>query len=42
MRDRISLETLSVSLPFGIDSMSWQVGLEQYAQALATITDMKE
>ncbi|MCC5623235.1 hypothetical protein [Nostoc sp. CHAB 5715] len=29
MRDRVSLETVSVSLPFGIGSMVWKVDTTQ-------------
>ncbi|WP_334821993.1 hypothetical protein [Nostoc sp.] len=39
MRDRVSLETVSVSLPFGIGSMSWKVDTTQKKAAWSLLPE---
>ncbi|WP_109008679.1 hypothetical protein [Nostoc commune] len=40
MRDRVSLETVSVSLPFGIGSMSWKVDTTQKKAAWSLYVEL--
>ncbi|QSJ21075.1 hypothetical protein JYQ62_33030 [Nostoc sp. UHCC 0702] len=40
MRDRVSLETVSVSLPFGIGSMSWKVNTTQQKAAWSLYVEL--
>lgn len=40
MRDRVSLETVSVSLPFGIGSMSWKVDTRQKKAAWSLYVEL--
>lgn len=39
-RDRVSLETVSVSLPFGIGSMSWKVDTTQKKAAWSLYVEL--
>jgi hypothetical protein len=40
MRDRVSLETVSVSLPFGIGSMAWKVDLTERKAAWSLYVEL--
>ncbi|WP_373525738.1 hypothetical protein [Nostoc sp.] len=40
MRDRVSLETVSVSLPFGIGSMSWKVDITERKAAWSLYVEL--
>ncbi len=40
MRDRVSLETVSVSLPFGIGSMAWKVDTTQKKAAWSLYVEL--
>jgi hypothetical protein len=40
MRDRVSLETVSLSLPFGIGSMSWKVNTTEKKAAWSLYVEL--
>ncbi|MBD2249734.1 hypothetical protein [Nostoc parmelioides] len=42
MRDRVSLETVSLSLPFGIGSMSWKVNTTEQKAAWSLYVSAKK